>query len=1445
MSKPRAILCLAILILAAGAGNLSAATRVQIVSDLGETVAAFSATQAGNSSVLSLSIPALEITDVSIGDGEYKQLALPAAEKLTPAESAIPGEPELPILTTLIAISDQGGVALSVEYSGFDIIDNIDVAPAQESAIEGQDQSDVPFSKNEIIYSQDKFFPENLAQAAEPAIMRDLRLVQITLSPVQYNPVRRQLRVYRDLSVRVDPTAEGANPKTSRRPFLSEAFLPLYKSLVSNFDEVFSSAETQRGGYLIIAKQMFVDSLKTLALWKHRKGYTVRVVPTTEIAPGGSPSTTQIYNFLRNAYTTWEIPPEYVMIVGDKDNTGQTGIPDYPYSSYTSDHQYSTVEGTDYLPDMAVVRFSVDNMSQFRVALAKLMAYETQPYMTDTSYWLRGLSVAGNVYAVTPRITVLWVRQLLLENGFTQVDTSFRWASGESDPRISTFLNAGVSMVSYRGWAGSSGWYSPDYSNTNLNALTNNNKLGVMASIVCGTGDFGDECFGETWIRMGASPTSFKGGPAFMGSTDHNTHTRWNNPIMVGYYWSIFKENNDHFGIAALRGKLQQYNTFPRFNGDGGTIEQYFNTYNMLGDPELEVRTQIPILISITHPATLPLGVNHIEINVTDTLDNPISNAYVTLNKGYSPTEEVFEIGRTDSSGDVSLSFSASIPDTMFVTVSGRNLYPYRGNLMIVQADLAVGYDSLTIDDDNSGYSSGNDDGLVNPNETIELGITLKNFGSETTARGITAVLESLDPELVTVHDASRNYGDLAPGQLGEPENPFVVSISKLAIDGDLARVKLSVTDNSEDSWYSVIELPVRSPKFIVTGVTFTDNNNRLDPGDSLSMTLTLKNQGTEATDAVIARLVTFDDYTTIIDGNGEFGHIGIDSASNNAADPMILRLDSGAFDGRVINLMLETTSSTGAVSSVPFTVNVGSITTTDPVGPDAYGYYMYDNTDTSYACRPAYEWIEINPNSGGEGTRLIYGSNTDDKSVLITMPFDFIYYGQSYNYMIVSTNGFTAFDSSRFDMAGNFWYNFFNWPIPDPGNAQGQISPFWDDLRFTGSNYGVYTWHDLINQRFVIEWSHLTNVNGGQVETFEMIIMDPSFHSTVTGDVEFYFLYNTIYNNGDSEENYASVGFESPSETMGLEYTYDSDYTPGAATLAAGRVIRITTNTGRGGISGSVDLIGNDSNAGAMISLSTGQTRVSPVSGDYWFKNVPPGSVTLSAEANGYFPVTYPNTVNVIENQTIRAIDFQMPACPIPDSLSASDNFDDRIEIRWNAIDHDSLRGYNIYRADWENGEYTRLNTVPLQLTQYLDSSAPDSSVVWYKVTAVYGDDNWSAESFASNIDPGSRNLPSSVSEIPQIPVSFFVSQNYPNPFNPTTLISFGIPRDSEVKVEIFNLLGQRVRTLLREQEKAGYKTVIWDGKDDAGKGVTSGVYFYRVDAGSFHDTKKMTLLR
>ena len=94
-------------------------------------------------------------------------------------------------------------------------------------------------------------------------------------------------------------------------------------------------------------------------------------------------------------------------------------------------------------------------------------------------------------------------------------------------------------------------------------------------------------------------------------------------------------------------------------------------------------------------------------------------------------------------------------------------------------------------------------------------------------------------------------------------------------------------------------------------------------------------------------------------------------------------------------------------------------------------------------------------------------------------------------------------------------------------------------------------------------------------------------------------------------------------------------------------------------------------------------------------------------------------------------------------------------------------------------------------------------------------------------------------------VPKEFSLSQNYPNPFNPTTEIEFALPTNSHVTLSIFNVLGQKVKSLVNADLDAGYKSVIWDGSDDSGVNVASGTYFYVLKAGDKSFTKKMTMLK
>jgi flagellar hook assembly protein FlgD len=95
-------------------------------------------------------------------------------------------------------------------------------------------------------------------------------------------------------------------------------------------------------------------------------------------------------------------------------------------------------------------------------------------------------------------------------------------------------------------------------------------------------------------------------------------------------------------------------------------------------------------------------------------------------------------------------------------------------------------------------------------------------------------------------------------------------------------------------------------------------------------------------------------------------------------------------------------------------------------------------------------------------------------------------------------------------------------------------------------------------------------------------------------------------------------------------------------------------------------------------------------------------------------------------------------------------------------------------------------------------------------------------------------------IDEKPADPGKFLLSQNYPNPFNPTTTIAYELPKSADVTIEILDILGRRIDLLISAKQDAGHYAVTWDGKDKS-----SGIYFYRIQAGDFTETKKMLLLK
>lgn len=203
-----------------------------------------------------------------------------------------------------------------------------------------------------------------------------------------------------------------------------------------------------------------------------------------------------------------------------------------------------------------------------------------------------------------------------------------------------------------------------------------------------------------------------------------------------------------------------------------------------------------------------------------------------------------------------------------------------------------------------------------------------------------------------------------------------------------------------------------------------------------------------------------------------------------------------------------------------------------------------------------------------------------------------------------------------------------------------------------------------------------------------------------------------------------------------------------------------------------------------------------------------------------------------------------------------------DDVNNRWQIVER--ISGTNTVRAtfnatvntaQWYNVEVivnnsgmTTLKVDGVTLGSYNFGSAPSGLVGIGFNRANSNFDNFCVATSASLTIPvggESELIEAPVAVNQPLPTGYDLGQNYPNPFNPTTTIKYFLPEISNVQVVVVNIMGQTVRTLIDQVQLAGEHNVVWDGRDEAGASVASGIYLYRMQAGSFTQTRKMVLMK
>ncbi len=1052
------------------------------------------------------------------------------------------GSPQLPVVARFLKIPDDRAVEVRVLELDEVVLEGYSVYPAQPPLRE--DQTLVPFVINEKRYRTDEFYPGVSFRTSDPMIMRDFRLVQLVLQPARFNPVSGELRMARKLRVQLTHNGLGRiNVKHRNRFGISRAFEPLYKKLIANYD--FGPPQRpEDGSYLIITHDNFASAVEPFAEWKTRKGWRTVVKTTSEI--GGSDSAT-IRAYIADAYNNWPYPPDYVLLVGDA--PGYLQCYHKSGNTHASDLPYSTHEGGDILADLMVGRVCVQTLTEARAAMNKLYRYEKEPYMANTDWFGKACAIAA--YEGGPRFwtVVIRIRNYVMGRPFTQFDTLFQRWSLNTKQGLMDSLALGRSWMLYRGHGSVTGWgnVSPTFSVSDVYNLQNGRMTPIVIGPTCLAGDFDNssECLAEAWTKAG-SPDSARGGTGYFGSSEVS-YSGYNDSLAAGAFFAYTDSLLYTYAQCTQWGKLFMLMAYPL---PDPTSEKEIWMFNSLGEPEENIWSATPRILTVTHPATVFIGSFPFEVTVNASDDfAPVENALVCV---MSRTDtSVYHVGYTNPAGRIQFTLNTTQPgDSILVTVTGRNLHPYMGLALVISPNTAyVTYLSHIVNDSPPG---GNADGIINPGETIKLGIWVKNWGSAV-ADSVYGTLR-IDDANVTMLDSVNYFGTVEAGDSAFNASGFRFSVASACTNGYVLGFELECRDANDSLWYSSLNLWVGTPvlgydEYIVNDPPPGGNGDgKIDPGETAQLILVLRNTGLGHGYDVAGILRSGDSRFQVSDSAGEFGDIMKDTTGNNSADPFVVHADASIPIETPIPCTL-LVSAEGYSGTVLFTVVVGEVRAIDPIpdGPRRPAlYWAYDHSDTGYVEHPEFAWVEIN----SIGTRLDFPQNDDVLVVNLPSGFGpFKCYGQRYTQVSVSADGWIV--------PGNYTStNFTNTSLPSSSAPPRVIALNWDDLYpgYGGSGY-VYYYHDAANGWFIIEYDSVPYYDRRSIRDKCEIVISDTTVTTPSGDNVFVCQYLTA--NGYTSN---TIGIQDPTKTIGIQCLCNGDYHQGCPTITGGRAIKYTT---------------------------------------------------------------------------------------------------------------------------------------------------------------------------------------------------------------------------------------------------------------------------------------------
>ena len=620
------------------------------------------------------------------------------------------GSPELFYMTASFIIPDTGASELEISYGEFRDYENIEIAPSKGNIPRSIDPNTIPYKKGEV-YKIDYFYPGSLATLREPFIMRDFRGQSVDVFPLQYNPITKVLRVFSEITVTVINTNEvGFREFTGhkRHKTIDPEFDAIYNNLFINHSGVINERgypTGEDGEILIICHGAFMTAMQPYVDWKRTIGRKTTLVNVSAV---GALNSTNIWTYIKNYYDNPANNLAYVLLVGDF-----AEIPPRVYSSGQHDHSvvsnnyFGQLSGTSGSPsiylDVLVGRMSAQSVAHVQTQVERTIWYERDIETSDT--WLSAaIGIAtneggsgGHDGGEIDYVHMNNIRTRLLNYGYNPVYQEYGANSGvttTTTTAISSRFNSGVGMANYcnhgseTAWTLSSGSSYINYGVSQVNALTNTNKLSYIFSVACLNGRFNYtyDCFAEAWMRRVYNSQPAGAVATLMASVS----IAWAPPMTAqDEFVNICMDLASPYpgnGVPGIKrtfagAALNATQKMILRHGTGAYTLGDYNAWNVFGDPSLMIRTKTPLPMAVTYNPTIIEHYSQFQINCD------VDGASVTISRIENSEVIISGTGIVSSNiANITLNSAVNISEVYTIAVTARDRVTHIGTITVEPA---------------------------------------------------------------------------------------------------------------------------------------------------------------------------------------------------------------------------------------------------------------------------------------------------------------------------------------------------------------------------------------------------------------------------------------------------------------------------------------------------------------------------------------------------------------------------------------------------------------------------------------------------------------------------------------------------------------------------------------------------------------------------------------